>query len=69
MGAMGTPSTPRPHLDLDRDPDRAADDERPVEVGAPEPADLPEHLDRELEVPEADAVESALDVPVDDEER
>lgn len=35
----------------------------------PEPhLDLPDHLDRPLEVPEADALEQQLDVPVDDDE-
>jgi hypothetical protein len=61
---MVTPSTNRPHVDLDRD--RVLDDELPVES---EEHELPERLDRELEVPEADAVESALEVPVDDDER
>ena len=35
----------------------------------PEPQEaLPDHLDRPLEVPEADAIEQALEVPVDDED-
>ena len=44
----------------------SADDE-PVE---PEIHDeIPDHLDLPLEVPEADALEQELDVPLDDEER
>jgi hypothetical protein len=50
-------STPRPG--------RADDDEPAV----PEPHDeLPDHLDRSIEVPEADALEQELEVPIDDED-
>lgn len=36
---------------------------------APEPHDdIPDHLDRPLEVPEADALEQELEVPIDDDE-
>ncbi len=40
------------------------------ELVTPEPhVEVPDHLDRRLEVPEADAIEQELDVPIDDEER
>ena len=39
------------------------------EPAVPEVHDeLPDHLDRPLEVPEADALEQELEVPVDDED-
>lgn len=63
-GAMGTPSPRREHLDLDRP--RVLDDEREVE---PEATDLPDQLDIPADVPEADAVEQELEVPIDDSER
>jgi len=44
---------------------RAEDD--PAEPDAHE--DLPEHLDLPIEVPEADALEQELEVPIDDEPR
>ena len=45
---------------------RWVDGDEPV---VPEPhEELPDHLDRPLEVPEADAIEQALEVPVDDED-
>ena len=42
------------------------DDEVPI---VDDEAELPEHLDRPLEVPEADQLEQELVVPIDDEER
>jgi hypothetical protein len=46
-----------------------ADDERPV---VDEPAEdapvLPEHLDIPVDLPEADALDQAQEVPLDDEE-
>ena len=42
-------------------------DEEPVEPEAQE--ELPDHLDLPLEVPEADAIEQELEVPIDDDER
>lgn len=47
-------------------PRRVEDDEPVVPVPHEE---LPDRLDRPLEVPEADAIESELDVPIDDDER
>ncbi|MCB0966979.1 MAG: hypothetical protein KDB37_09115 [Ilumatobacter sp.] len=45
---------------------RRADGDEPV---VPEPHDeLPDHLDRGIEVPEADALEQALEVALDDED-
>ncbi len=61
---MTTSSPGHEHLDLDRE--RVLDDEREVE---PEVVDLPDHLDLPIDVPEADAVEQELAVPIDDEER
>jgi hypothetical protein len=59
--------TNEPSLPTDaREGDGTAGDE-PVE---PEVHDeIPDHLDLPLEVPEADALEQELDVPIDDEER
>lgn len=64
---MSSSSTPRPHVELDHD--RVLDDERPV----PEPDEVEEiddldRLERGVEVPEADAVEQHLAVPLDDDE-
>ncbi len=59
-----TPSTRREHLDIDRD--RVLEDERDVD---PPAAELPDHLDLPIDVPEADAVEQELEVPLDDDER
>lgn len=41
------------------------DDDLPI---VDDEADLPDHLDRPLEVPEADAIEQELSVPVDDDD-
>lgn len=42
------------------------DGDEPV---VPEPhEELPDHLDLPLEVPEADAIEQELEVPIDDED-
>lgn len=45
----------------------ATADDEPVEPEAHD--DIPDHLDLPLEVPEADALEQEIDVPIDDEER
>jgi hypothetical protein len=59
-------STPhrRDHVEIDHD--RVLDDELEVE---PTEAALPDHLDRPLEVPEADAVEQQIDTPLDEDRR
>lgn len=48
------------------DTDEAVGDEQPVEPDVRD--DVPDHLDLPLEVPEADALEQELEVPVDDDE-
>jgi hypothetical protein len=61
-GGMTNHTTPPPASA----PHRSDDDELVI----PEPhTAVPDHLDRRLEVPEADAIEQELDVPIDDEER
>lgn len=45
----------------------AAGDESPVEPDVHD--EVPDHLDLPLEVPEADALEQELEVPVDDDDR
>lgn len=47
--------------------DEAAGDDAPVEPEVH--ADVPDHLDLPLEVPEADALEQELEVPIDDDTR
>ncbi len=61
---MSTPSHRHEHLDIDRD--RVLDDELEID---PTPAALPDHLDLPIDVPEADAIEQDLEVPLDDEDR
>lgn len=60
---MGTPHR-SVHVDIDRD--RVLDDD--LEVEPDEEVAVPEHLDLPPDVPEADALEQQLDVPIDDEE-
>ncbi len=38
------------------------------ELVVPEPHGVPDHLDLPIEVPEADAIEQELEVPIDDDE-
>ena len=62
---MSTSTPPRrEHVEIDRD--RVLDDELEVEA---DPAGLPDHLDLPIDVPEADAVEQELAVPIDDDRR
>lgn len=46
--------------------DEAVGDEAPVEPEAHD--EVPDHLDLPLEVPEADALEQELEVPIEDED-
>jgi hypothetical protein len=62
---MSTSTPPRrEHVEIDRD--RVLDDELEVEAG---PDGLPDRLDLPIDVPEADAVEQELAVPIDDDRR
>ena len=63
---MSTPSSPRRHEHVDIDRDHVLDDELEIE---PLAEGLPDHLDLPIGVPEADAVEQELEVPVDDDRR
>jgi hypothetical protein len=60
---MSTSSTPRPHVELDRD--HVLDDDLPVDPDATEP----EHHRPPIEVPEADAADQEREVPLDDDRR
>ena len=60
---MSNTPTPRPHVEFEQE--LVFDDERPVD---PPPETPDDGLDRELEVPEADAVEQHYEVPIDADE-
>lgn len=60
---------------MTNEPTMPTDPERGDEVADDEPVDpevhdeVPDHLDLPIEVPEADALEQELEVPIDDDDR